>query len=53
MAETETLKTLYAEVPIELHKRTRIQAIEEGRSLAAVVRDALERYLSETTKGAA
>lgn len=52
MADVATTKTLYAEVPLDLHKRARIRAIEEGRSISALVEDAMERYLADAKKKA-
>lgn len=44
--EAQDQATLYAEVPRELHKAVRDQAYEERRSIAALVRDAVEQYLN-------
>lgn len=38
---------IFAEVSPELHRRTRIRAIEEGRTLAQLVADAMTRYLDD------
>lgn len=38
---------LYAKVPVALHTALRLRAFKEDRSLSALVRDAVERYLAE------
>jgi predicted HicB family RNase H-like nuclease len=43
----DTVKQLNAKIPLELHKRVKVKAILEGKSLAAVV----EKLLEEWTAG--
>jgi len=38
-------------IPEDMHKTLRIQAIEEGRSATALVRELIEGYLSKRKKG--
>ena len=46
--ENERAKVLYAPVSGELHRSVRIQAFEEGRSVAKLVTEAVEEYLSKS-----
>jgi len=40
------MKVLYAVVDESLHRRAKIRAVQEHRPLQALVREAVERYLS-------
>jgi predicted HicB family RNase H-like nuclease len=49
VAREETTR-LNAMIPVSLHKRVKMQAVEEGRSITDIVIEALEEYLSKTSK---
>lgn len=46
--QNERAKVLYAPVSGELHRSVRIQAIEEGRSVAKLVTEAVEEYMNRS-----
>lgn len=45
---SQTMKTTLR-VPRDLHRRLKIQAIEEGRHMESLAADAFEMYLRSTT----
>ena len=46
-ASKEDTKRLNAEIPVSLHNKVKIRAVEEGRNLVDVVVEALNDYLSK------
>jgi predicted HicB family RNase H-like nuclease len=47
--EQETSKaTIYVRIPSQLHRRARVQALNEGINMARLVEAALVQYLVET-----
>jgi predicted HicB family RNase H-like nuclease len=46
-ASKEDTKRLNAQIPVSLHSKVKIRAVEEGRNLVDVVIDALNEYLSK------
>ena len=45
MGEEKDEKSVVARVPVDMHTEARVKAVREGRSLADVVRNLLERWL--------
>jgi hypothetical protein len=43
----DTVKQLNVEIPLELHKRVKVKAMLEGKSMAAVVEELLEEWAGE------
>jgi ParG len=43
----DTVKQLNVEIPLELHKRVKVKAMLEGRSMADVVEELLEGWAGE------
>lgn len=46
-ASKEDTKRLNAEIPVSLHSKVKIRAVEEGRNLVDIVIDALNEYLNK------
>jgi predicted HicB family RNase H-like nuclease len=42
--------TIYVRIPSQLHRRARVQALNEGINMAQLVEAALVQYLVETEK---
>lgn len=49
VAREETTR-LNAMIPVSLHKRVKLQAVEEERSITDIVIEALDEYLSKNSK---
>jgi predicted HicB family RNase H-like nuclease len=49
VAREETTR-LNAMIPVSLHKRVKLQAVEEERSITDIVIESLEEYLSKPSK---
>lgn len=49
IAKEETTR-LNADVPVSLHKKVKLQAVEEGRSITDIVIESLKEYLSKYSK---
>ena len=45
----EPTSRLNAEIPLSLHNAVKIQAVNEGRTLAGIVAQALNEYLSKVS----
>lgn len=46
-ASKEDTKRLNAEIPVSLHNKVKIRAVEEGRNIVDLVVEALNEYLNK------
>ena len=49
-AQKESLTPLHVQIAASLHQRTKIYAVESGKSLKEIVTEALERHLEQQGK---
>lgn len=53
MAKTSTTKAYLAKLPIDVHADLKLAAEAEGRSMNALIEDAVVSYVSQRTSGVA